>query len=71
MLYMLDLCQHRLSTADHANFHYNSNLDPWTVVRFTATKFKPLMLSVSGFALPNMVEICIFMISYNFFLLPA
>jgi hypothetical protein len=33
MQYILDLCQHRLSTA-------------WTVVRLTAAKFKPLMFSV-------------------------
>jgi hypothetical protein len=72
MRYILDLCQHRLSTADHANnLRYNSSLDTWTVVRLTADKFKPHMFSASGFALPNIADIRIFMILYNFFLLPA
>jgi hypothetical protein len=34
-------------------------------------KFEPLMFSVSGFALPNMADICIFMIFYNSCLLSA
>jgi hypothetical protein len=50
---------------------YNGSLDAWTVVRLAAAKFKPLMFSVSGFALPNMADICIFMIFYNSCLLSA
>jgi hypothetical protein len=50
---------------------YNGRLDTWTVVRLTAAKFKPLILSVLGFALPNIADICISMILYNFCLLPA
>jgi hypothetical protein len=42
------------------------SLDPWTVVRLTAAKFKPLMFSVLGFALPYIADIRIFMILYNF-----
>jgi hypothetical protein len=53
------------------NLGYNSSLDTWTVVRLTAAKFKPLMFSVSGFSLPNIADIRIFMILYNFCLLPA
>jgi hypothetical protein len=37
----------------------------------TATKFKPLIFSVSGFALSNVVNILIFMILDDFCLLPA
>jgi hypothetical protein len=33
--------------------------------RLAAAKFEPLMFSVSGFALPNMADICIFMIFYQ------
>jgi hypothetical protein len=43
MQYTLDLCQPRLSTADH--FHYNSSTSK--VVRLTAAKFKPRMFSES------------------------
>jgi hypothetical protein len=53
------------------NVRYNSNLDAWTVVRLAAANFKPLMFSVSGFALPSMADICIFMIFYNSCLLSA
>jgi hypothetical protein len=53
------------------NLRYNSNLDARTVVRLTAAKFKPLMFSMSDFALPNMADICIFMILCNLCLLPA
>jgi hypothetical protein len=34
------------------SLHYNSSLNTWTVVRLTATKFKPLKISMPGFALP-------------------
>jgi hypothetical protein len=37
----------------------------------TAAKFKPLIFSVSGFALSNVANICIFMILDDFCLLPA
>jgi hypothetical protein len=53
------------------NFRDNSSLDALTVVRLAAAKFKPLTFSVSGFALPNMADICIFMIFYNSCLLSA
>jgi hypothetical protein len=36
-----------------SSFHYNDSLVTWTVVCLTATKFKPLILSMSGFALSN------------------
>jgi hypothetical protein len=38
---------------------YNGSLVTWTVVRFTAAKFKPLIFSVSGFAFSNIVNIFI------------
>jgi hypothetical protein len=38
------------------NVRYNSSLDIWTVIRLTATKFKPRMFSVLGFALPYIAE---------------
>jgi hypothetical protein len=37
----------------------------------TAAKFKPLIFSVSGFALSNVMNNCIFMILDDFCLLPA
>jgi hypothetical protein len=53
------------------NLRYYSSLDTWTVVRLNAAKFKPLIFSVSGFVLPYIADISIFMILYNFCLLPA
>jgi hypothetical protein len=50
--------------------HYNGSLVTWTVVRFTA-KFKPLIFSVPGFAFSHVANIYIFIILYNFCLLPA
>jgi hypothetical protein len=50
---------------------YNGSLVTWTVVRLIATKFKPLVFSVPVFALSNISNICIFMILYDFCLLPA
>jgi hypothetical protein len=41
---------------------YNDRLVTWTVVFLTAAKFKPLIFPVSGFALSNVADICIFMI---------
>jgi hypothetical protein len=50
---------------------YNSILFTWTVVCLTAAKFKPLIFPVSLFALSNVANICIFMIFYDFCLLPG
>jgi hypothetical protein len=50
---------------------YNSSLVIWTVVCLTAAKFKPLIFPLSGFALSNIANICIFMILYDFCLFPA
>jgi hypothetical protein len=50
--------------------YYKSSVT-WTVVCLTAAKFKPLIFPASGFALSNGAIICIFMILYDFCLLPA
>jgi hypothetical protein len=42
----------------------------WTVVSLTASKFKPLVFSLSGFALSYTANIFIHMILYDFCLLP-
>jgi hypothetical protein len=64
--YIQGLFQSRLGTADYApvtsSLHYNDSLDTWTVICLTAAKFKPLIFSVSGFALSNVANIFIFMI---------
>jgi hypothetical protein len=64
-----------LGTADYAlvtsSLHYNDSLDTWTVIHMTADKFKPLIFSVSGFALSNVANILIFMILDDFCLLSA
>jgi hypothetical protein len=53
--YIQSLFQYRLGTADYAlltsSLHYNDSLVTWTVVHMAAAKFKPLIFSVSGFAL--------------------
>jgi hypothetical protein len=49
---------------------YNSSLVTWKVACLTAAKFEPLIFPVSGFALSNVANICIFMILYNSCLLP-
>jgi hypothetical protein len=71
--YIQGLFQSRLSTADYAlvtsSLHYHNSLDTWTVVHMTATKFKPPIFSVSGFALSSVANI--FMILDDFCLLPA
>jgi hypothetical protein len=73
--YIQGIFQSRLGTADHAlvtsNLHNNDNLITWTVIHMTAAKFKPLIFSVSCFALSNVANIFIFMILDNFCLLPA
>jgi hypothetical protein len=45
---------------------YNGSLVIWTVVCLTATKFKPLVLSVPAFALSNIANIYIFVVLYDF-----
>jgi hypothetical protein len=50
---------------------YNSSLQIWIVIRLTATKFKPLKLSMSRFALPYILDISIYIILYDFRLLPT
>jgi hypothetical protein len=71
--FIQDLCQSRLWTADYAlsSSHYNGTLVTWTVVSLTAAKFNPITFSVSGFALSNIANICIFMILYGFCLVPV
>jgi hypothetical protein len=60
----------KLGTADCAlvtsSLHYHDSLDTWTVVQMTAAKFKPLIFSVSGFDLSNVVNIFVFMILDDF-----
>jgi hypothetical protein len=41
------------------SLRYNGSLVAWTVVCLTVAKFKPLMLSMSGFALSNIANIFI------------
>jgi hypothetical protein len=43
--------QYSRSCSIICSLHYNSSLNTWTVVRLTATKYKPLKFSVSPFAL--------------------
>jgi hypothetical protein len=52
--YIRILCQSSLYRADHAYIVilcYNGSLVSWMVVNLTATRFKPLIFSMSGFAL--------------------
>jgi hypothetical protein len=53
------------------SLYYNSSLDTGMVICLTAAKFKPLVLSVLGFALSYVADISISMILYVFCLLPA
>jgi hypothetical protein len=73
--YIQGLFQSTLGTADYAlitsSLHNNDSLVTWTVIHITAAKFKPLIFSVSGFALSNVANIFIFMILDDFCLLPA
>jgi hypothetical protein len=51
---------------------YNGNLATWTFISLmTTTKFKPLIFSMSGFALSYTANMFILMILYDFCLLPA
>jgi hypothetical protein len=49
-----------LGTADYAlvtsSLRNNDGLVTWTVIHMTAAKFKPLIFSVSGFALSNVAN---------------
>jgi hypothetical protein len=71
--YIQVLCLYRLCKANHAYLIlcYNSSLVTWTVVSLTTAKFKPLIFSMSGFALFYTENMFIFMILYDFCLLPA
>jgi hypothetical protein len=68
--YIQGLFQSRLGTTDYtlvtSSLHYNDSLVTWTVIHMTATKFKSLIFSVSGFALSNAANILIFMILDDF-----
>jgi hypothetical protein len=65
--YIQGLFQSKLGTADYAlvisSLHYNDSLVTWTIIHMTAAKFNPLIFSVSGFALSNVSDILIFMIT--------
>jgi hypothetical protein len=50
---------------------YNGSLVTWFVVSLTTAKFKPLILSVYGFALSYTANMCILKILYDFCLLPT
>jgi hypothetical protein len=50
---------------------YNGSLVTWTVVSLTTAKFKPLIFSMSGFALSYAASMFILMILYHFCLLPS
>jgi hypothetical protein len=50
---------------------YNGSLVTWTAVGLTAAKFKPLIFSVSGFALSYTANMFILVVLYDFCLLPA
>jgi hypothetical protein len=63
------LCQSVLSTIDGTLTHVAHVTR--TAVRFTATKFKPLIFSVSGFSRSDVANICVFVILYGLCLLPA
>jgi hypothetical protein len=52
-------------------FCYNARLITRTVVSLTATKFKPFIFSASDFTLSYAAHMFIFMILYDFCLLPA
>jgi hypothetical protein len=50
---------------------YNGSLVTWMAVSLTTARFKPLIFSVSGFALPYTANMYILMILYDFCLSPA
>jgi hypothetical protein len=51
--------------------HATTAVDTWTVVNMTAAKFKLFVFPVSGFALSNRANIFVFMILYDFCMMPA
>jgi hypothetical protein len=53
------------------SFRYNGSLVTRTVVCLTAAKYKPLVFSVTGFALSNGANIFIIMILHDLCLLPG
>jgi hypothetical protein len=68
-LVRLGFVKHIMSYA--SNIRYNRFLVTLKVVRLSAAKFKPLILPTYGFALFCVAYICIVVISYDGFLLPA
>jgi hypothetical protein len=50
---------------------YNGSLVTWTVLSLTTVKFKPLIFSMSGFALSYTTNMFILIILYDFCLLLA
>jgi hypothetical protein len=50
---------------------YNGRLVTWTILSLITAKFKPLMFSLSGFALSYTTNMFILMIMYDFCLLSA
>jgi hypothetical protein len=52
-------------------FCCNGSLVIWTVVRLTTAQFKPLICSISGFAMSYTANMIVLMILYDFCLLPA
>jgi hypothetical protein len=50
---------------------YNGGLVTWTVISFTTAKFKPLLFSMSAFALSYAANMFILVILYDFCLLPV
>jgi hypothetical protein len=68
------LCQFRICKADHAYLTYlmlQRQLCHLNVTSLTTAKFKPLILSMLGFALSYTVNVFILMILYDFYLLAA
>jgi hypothetical protein len=51
--------------------HYNGSLVTWTVVSLTTVKFKPLICSMSGFALSYNANMLILVILHDFYFLHA
>jgi hypothetical protein len=68
------LCQYRHCRAHHANLTYlmlQRQLSHLNGLSLTTTKFKPLVFSMSGFALSHTANTFILMPLYNFCFLPA
>jgi hypothetical protein len=68
------LCQYKLCKADLpiiCILYYNCSLVTWMVISLTTAMFKPLIFSMSGFALSYTMNMFILMILYDFSLLSA